>query len=161
MNDLFQRLQELQLLVEDGNRRALARFEITPTQYQALRSLDRGPRGGMTVTQVADALLCTRGNATRLVRRLLDLGMVQTRSDEQDHRIVVVSPTALGKRTYRAADKVLQAAGARRLSGTSAKDRVLLEGLIDDLTVSLRRDLAEQVAPAGGTGATARRRATG
>ena len=161
MSDLFQQLQELQVLVEDGNRRALARLDITPTQYQALRSLDRGPRGGMTVTQVADALLCTRGNATRLVRRLVDLGMVQTRSDEQDHRIVVVSQTTLGKRTYRSADKVLQAAGARRLSSTSAKDRVLLEGLIGDLVVSLRRDLADQSGQAAGTGAQVRRRAAG
>jgi MarR family 2-MHQ and catechol resistance regulon transcriptional repressor len=161
MSDLFQQLQELQVLVEDGNRGALARLDITPTQYQALRSLDRGPRTGMTVTQVADALLCTRGNATRLVRRLLDLGMVQTRSDQQDHRIVVVSATTQGRRTYRAADKVLQAANARRLSGTSAKDRALLEGLIDDLSVALRRDLAEQATSAARTGTQTRKRSAG
>jgi MarR family 2-MHQ and catechol resistance regulon transcriptional repressor len=155
MTDLFQRLHELQVLVEDGDRHALAPLALTPTQYQALRSLDRGDRGGMTVTRIADALLCTRGNATRLVRRLIELGMVQTRSDDRDHRVVVVSATALGKRTYRSAAKRLEAAGARRLSGTPAKDRALLERLLDDLDVSLRRDLA---ATEGRTGSPARNR---
>jgi MarR family 2-MHQ and catechol resistance regulon transcriptional repressor len=155
MTHLFQRIHELQVLIEDGDRQVLAPLAVTPTQYQALRSLDRGERGGMTVTKIADALLCTRGNATRLVRRLLELGLVQTRSDDRDHRIVVVSTTPLGKRTYRSAAKRLEAAGSRRLSGTSAKDQALLERLLDDLDVSLRRDLA---AAEGRTGSPARHR---
>jgi DNA-binding MarR family transcriptional regulator len=102
----------------------------------------------MTVTQLAGAMLCTRGNATRLVRRLVELGLVQTRSAEHDQRIVVVTTTPQGKRAFRTADKLLREAAERRLAGISARDQATLARVTRNLSDLLRRDLAETSAAA-------------
>ena len=140
-NNLFRQLQEAFLLMEDGNRQALVPVGLTPTQFNMLQCLVEGPKQGMTISQLAQVLLCTRGNATRLVQRLTASGLVRTRSDEQDGRIVVVTTTTEGKQLFRAADRRLRQASERRLAALPPRDQETLERLTDTLLEGLRDDL--------------------
>lgn len=140
----IQRLHEIHLLLEDGDRLALRPVGLTPTQVNLLRSVDEAEGGEMTVTQLARTLLCTRGNAARLVRRLGDSDLVATRGDERDQRLVRVSLTPEGRRRLAEARELLDAATERRVAALTPADARALERVSERLVAALRRDVAEQ-----------------
>lgn len=86
-------------------------------------------------------LLCTRGNATRLVQRLEEAGLVATRGDERDQRLVLVALTAEGESRLGRARTLLEETDARRLDGLSPADRRTLEDLTATLVGVLSKDL--------------------
>ncbi|BCJ66326.1 MarR family transcriptional regulator [Polymorphospora rubra] len=152
--ELYQRLQRIYVLLDDGDRRALATVGLTPTHYNLLRLLeddapDAAPHGtagavpgvptggGRSVSQLADLLLCTRGNITRLVRRLVEAGLVRTGSDPADQRLVAVSLTALGRERLTAAHAVFATTNRQRFSHLSDDDTHRLYELAGDLADQL------------------------
>ncbi len=147
MNALIQRMQQIHVLLEDGDRRALRPVGLTPTQFTLLRCVDDGPDDGSSVTRLAEAMLCTRGNATRLVRRLQEQGLVGTRGDDHDQRLVRVDLTDEGRRQLRRARASLDGAGERRLARLSPADLRTLARLTEELAEALRRDLDETAEP--------------
>ncbi|HEX6968065.1 MAG TPA: MarR family transcriptional regulator [Micromonosporaceae bacterium] len=143
---VYDRLQQIYVLLDDGDRRSLAPVGLTPTQYNLLRRLDRPDAASMTVTGLAAALLCTRGNVTRLVQRLQQLGLVRTVADPDDQRLVRVALTEEGARRLAAARAVHTAVTQRRLGGL---DREQLRALRDLTAVAadlLAKDLIEHPA---------------
>ena len=94
---LYHQLQQVYVLLDDGDRRALKAVGLTPTQYNLLLKLGVQPNEGLTITELSQALLCTRGNITRLVQRLGQQGLVQCSGDSRDQRLVRVSLTATGE----------------------------------------------------------------
>lgn len=152
MNALIQQLQQIYVLLEDGDRRALRPVGLTPTQFALLRCLDDGPEEELNVTQVAGSLLCTRGNVTRLVRRLQNAGLVSTRGNDRDQRLVYVFLTPDGRRRLRLARRSLDVADQRRLAHLAREDIRTMTRLAEELAAGLRRDLDElgrADAPAG------------
>lgn len=134
--ELYHRLQKIYVLLDDGDRRALATVGLTPTHYNLLRLLDGG---GRSVTQLAELMLCTRGNITRLVRRLLDAGLVRTGSDPADQRVVWVFPTPLGRDRLAAAHTVFTATNRRRFGSLPEEDVERLYELTGDLAELLTK----------------------
>ncbi|WP_448059258.1 MarR family winged helix-turn-helix transcriptional regulator [Cellulomonas hominis] len=144
-------LQQIHVLLEDGDRRALRPIGLTPTQFTLLRCVDEGDDGsgdGSSITRLAEAMLCTRGNATRLVRRLQEQGLVSTRGDDRDQRLVRVALTDEGHGRLRQARAGLDVAAERRLAHLSPADLETLTRLTEELAQALRRDLDEPAAPA-------------
>ncbi|MEV7227886.1 MarR family transcriptional regulator [Polymorphospora sp. NPDC051019] len=144
--ELYQRLQRIYVLLDDGDRRALATVGLTPTHYNLLRLLeDDAPDavpgaptgGGRSVSQLADLLLCTRGNITRLVRRLVEAGLVRTGSDPTDQRLVAVSLTPLGRERLTAAHAVFAETNRQRFAHLSDDDTHRLYELAGDLADQL------------------------
>lgn len=140
----MRQLQQIFVLLDDGDRRALRRIGLTPTQYALLRAVDESPLRELTVSRLADVLLCTRGNAARLVRRLQDGGLTSTREDADDQRLRIVTLTAEGRSRLKAAAAALRSADDRRLDALSAKDLRVLSELTERLAGELGRDLAER-----------------
>lgn len=143
MNELVQRLQEIYVLLDDGDRRALRHVGLTPTQFALLRRIDESAGRELAVGRLADVMLCTRGNATRLVKRLEEGGLVRTHGDARDQRLVLVAITTEGERRLSSARTQLDAANARRLHGMPDRDLHALAELIGSLTDVLAKDLAE------------------
>ncbi|HWC21449.1 MAG TPA: MarR family transcriptional regulator [Flexivirga sp.] len=143
-SQLVRQLQQIFVLLDDGDRRALRRIGLTPTQYALLRAVDESPLRELTVSRLADVLLCTRGNAARLVRRLQDGGLTSTREDADDQRLRIVTLTAEGRSRLKAAAAALRTADDRRLDALSAKDLRVLSELTERLAGELGRDLAER-----------------
>ena len=72
---------------------------VTPTQHQLLLAIrGRDYRLGLTVGEVAEALLLKHHSAVELVDRALDNGLVQKRQDPADRRLVRVRLTRKGEK---------------------------------------------------------------
>jgi MarR family 2-MHQ and catechol resistance regulon transcriptional repressor len=143
VNELVLQLQEVYVLLDDGDRRALRHVGLTPTQFALLRCIDESAGRELQVGRLAEVMLCTRGNATRLVKRLEEGGLVRTRSDARDQRLVLVAITAEGERRLANARTQLDAANARRLRRMPDRDLRALAELIGSLADALAKDLAE------------------
>lgn len=143
MSDFVRTLQQIYVLLDDGDRHALGSVGLTPTQYTLLRCIDESSERRLAVSRLAAVMLCTRGNATRLVKRLHAAGLVDTHPDDRDQRLVVVAITAEGTRRLRAARTQLDAANARRLRGLPPADLRTLAELTNRLAAVLAHDLAD------------------
>jgi MarR family 2-MHQ and catechol resistance regulon transcriptional repressor len=143
MNELVQQLQRIYVLLDDGERRALRGENLTPTQFTLLRCVDEDTTHALSISRLAEMMLCTRGNVTRLVRRLEVLGLVSTRGHDQDQRLVLVSLTSNGSKRLGRARRLLDTVNARRFHGMSPKELRALSELTDTVAEILAKDLAD------------------
>lgn len=139
---IYRNLQTLYVLLDDGDRRALKQVDLTPTQFNFLRTLDAAEADSMTVSEVADVLLCTRGNVTRLVQRLGKRDLVRVGSDEHDQRLVRIYLTAAGKAQLEEAYRLHEASMQRRFGALSTEQRRQLAEITATAVTLLEADLA-------------------
>jgi DNA-binding MarR family transcriptional regulator len=140
-SELHQRFQQIYVLLDDGDRRALREVGLTPTHFTLLKLLDPEQREGRPVGRLAELMLCTRGNATRLVQRLAEAGLVRTAPDPADQRLVLVFLTGTGADRLAAARRCHALANAARFGGLSTKEVRHLE----ELTATLAEHLAKNL----------------
>ena len=75
-----------------------AKLEMTAAQYQLLLAIrGHGSPLGPTIADIARALLIRHHSAVGLVDRTQDLGLIERRKDEQDHRLVRLALTPQGE----------------------------------------------------------------
>jgi len=144
---LYHRFQQIYVLIDDGDRRVLRSVGLTPTQYNLLLRLGEHPDDGLTITALSQALLCTRGNITRLVRRLELQGLVRCTSDSRDLRLVRVSLTPVGAARIEEARSLHNASVRRRLGALSDQEQAALMALTETVAAGLTADLAAQGSP--------------
>jgi DNA-binding MarR family transcriptional regulator len=145
MNDclpIYHHFQEIFILLDDGDRRALRELNLTPTQYSLLIHLGVKIEEGLTISDLAQRLFCTRGNATRLVQRLSQQGLVAVGGDENDQRLVRVALTPEGEQLVEAARQAHTASITRRLGSLPRADQESLLRLTQTVSTMLNDDLA-------------------
>jgi DNA-binding MarR family transcriptional regulator len=142
---IYESLQKIYVLLDDGDRRVLRQAELTPTQYNLMQRLDGATNGGLTITELARLLLCTRGNVTRLVRRLEQQELVQVGGDANDQRLVRVLLTLEGMERLQAARSAHTASIRRRFQELEPAVRHQLTRLTSQVVDLLESDLAQQV----------------
>ncbi len=138
---LYHRFQQIYVLIDDGDRRILRNVGLTPTQYNLLLQLGEHPDEGLTITALSQVLLCTRGNVTRLVRRMEQQGLVRCTSDSRDLRLVRVSLTLDGAARIEEARALHNASIGRRFSALPEHDRAALVALTQRVAKALTADL--------------------
>ncbi len=75
----------------------LRRYGLTPTQYNVLRILRGAEPEGLGRNEVRDRLIFKVSDATRLLDRLEEMGLVmRTRGGVEDRRVVVARITRKG-----------------------------------------------------------------
>lgn len=141
---IHQHIQQIYVLLDDGDRRVLRSVGLTPTQFRLLEQLDPGAADTRTITQLSQVLLCTRGNITRLVRRMEQQGLVHCGADSRDQRLVKVSLTAAGTARLAEAQAVYRAAIQRRLGALTSADQQALRTLTETVAALLTADLETQ-----------------
>ena len=141
---LYRQFLTIFVLLDDGDRRTFKQIELTTTQYNFLRTLDAAETDNLTVTEVADKLLCTRGNITRLVQRLGSSGLIRVGSDERDQRLVRIHLTPEGKARLDQARQLHEASVKQRLAGLTPTQRQQLIDLTATAVQLLEADLAKQ-----------------
>jgi DNA-binding MarR family transcriptional regulator len=141
-SDIFYDLQKIFILLDDGDRRVLQQFDLTPTQYNLLKSLGTEVEIGKTITELADVLLCTRGNATRLVKRLQQSNFVQIGKDPNDQRLVRVALTPEGAARFTEARTAHWASIQRRIGALELQTQQTLAEYTQNLIKVLEADLA-------------------
>lgn len=142
VKDLVQQLQQIYVLLNDGDTRALREAGLTPTQFTLLRCIDEDAASSLAISRLAEQLLCTRGNVTRLVRRLADLDLVSVSGDDNDQRLVLVSVTTEGARRLAHAREVLDEANGRRFHEIPRTQLRAMAELADTVAAALAKDLA-------------------
>ncbi len=85
-------------VVEHAFAEALKPYGITPTQYNALRILRGAGPAGLCRNEVRDRLINPGPDATRLLERMEDIGLVSRDRDNPDRRFVTARITPAGAR---------------------------------------------------------------
>lgn len=139
---IYNRLQQIHVLLDDGDRRSLTPLELTSPQYHALLHLSEAGTNGLTVTELANRLICTRGNATRRAQVLATNGLVRIDNDPSDLRLKRVSLTPEGEALLNRAQDAHLDAVERRLGVLSETEQKQLHRLTEKLVRLLETDLA-------------------
>jgi MarR family transcriptional regulator, 2-MHQ and catechol-resistance regulon repressor len=142
--NLYRQFLTIFVLLDDGDRRTFKQIDLTTTQYNFLRTLDSATTDSLTVSELADKLLCTRGNVTRLVQRLGKSGLIRTGSDDNDQRLVRISLTPEGQAKLALARQLHEASIQRRLTALTPDQRQQLLDLTETAVQLLQTDLAAQ-----------------
>lgn len=87
------------LIEREVRQRLREAFGITLPRFDLLAQLDRAP-DGLTMGALSRRLMVTNGNVTGLIDRLVEEGLVERRTAEQDRRVQQVRLTAAGKRAF-------------------------------------------------------------
>ncbi|MBK8900045.1 MAG: MarR family transcriptional regulator [Anaerolineaceae bacterium] len=156
---LYRQFLTIFVLLDDGDRQTFKQIDLTTTQYNFLRTLANGTiangtiangtladaaADNLTITELADKLLCTRGNVTRLVQRLSKSGLIHVGSDARDQRLVRISLTEAGQAKLAQAHQLHEASIQRRLAGLTPDQRQQLIELTATAVQLLQADLAAQ-----------------
>lgn len=84
--EIYTLLNEIYLILDDGDRRLLSQFRLSPPRYYVLVHL--GDRPGMSLSELSKLLLCDKSNATRIIKGLEGEGLVYRRPHETDGRSI-------------------------------------------------------------------------
>lgn len=141
---LYNRFHQIHVLLDDGDRRSLQDSELTTSQYNLLMHLGTKGNGVLTITQLADYLICSRSNATRMVRRLEDQKLVQSMRDNKDRRLVLVSLTDAGTERFLKAQEFHRASVIRRFCKLSDNAHHTLDTFTRQMVEILETDLRQQ-----------------
>lgn len=136
---LYQLLTEFFWLLDDGDRRALAPFDLSIPQYNALRHLSQD--AGLSINQLSDHLLCDKSNATRLVERMKNEGLVDRQRSKDDRRFVEVSLTEAGAELRHEAVSAHEDSIYRRLGCLNPEEQDMLLTQLTKLRDHLRHML--------------------
>ncbi|MEM7335351.1 MAG: MarR family transcriptional regulator [Chloroflexota bacterium] len=140
---LHQIFHKIFVLLDDGDRRALKQANTTPSQFNLLRTLNEGDTQGLTITDISNRLLCTRGNATRMVQRLEKQKMVEIGNDPTDQRLVRVRLSQQGTQRLLIAEKELLNSITVRFASLEDESHQQLLTLLNQVAVDLEQELSE------------------
>jgi DNA-binding MarR family transcriptional regulator len=107
----------------------LAPFDLTSQQFQGLETLAGSPDS--TMRAFAENMFCDASNATGVVDRLEQRGLVERRVSETDRRVKVVRLTPAGQRLYRRAQEALFAQAPPPIEGLTAADQRTLREILE------------------------------
>jgi DNA-binding MarR family transcriptional regulator len=102
-------------ILEHGIAEALREHGITPTQFNVLRILRGAGPGGLCRNEVRDRLIAPVPDATRLLDRMVDVGLVSRDRDLEDRRFVTARITQRGLDLLARLDDPLELMHRRRL----------------------------------------------
>lgn len=123
--------------LEEGSSQMLKPYGLTPQQFNILRIL-RGQRGKpATVKLLVERMLDKSSNASRLVDKLLEKGLLVREVCPVDRRAVEIRITDLGLDLLQSIDSQ-NLAWESQAEGFSAQDAQQLSDLLDQLRQALR-----------------------
>ncbi len=119
----------------------LARLPISLTarQYRLLRSVQIASPHGLTLTNIAELMLCDRARASRLVDDLQNLGLLQRTPDPADRRRRLTTTTTSGNTLLAATDSMRNQALADLVNTWPDNDITTLAALLARLNEQARR----------------------
>lgn len=92
---LYNLFKEIFLLLDDGDRRLMAQYELTPPRFYALIHLGENP--GLSVSELSNRMFCDKSNITRLIKGMEAEDLVWRRPHETDGRAVRLFLTGAGE----------------------------------------------------------------
>ena len=115
-------------LLQDNFERMLKPYRITGTQYNVLRILRGAEPNGLCRNEVSGRLLNRMPDATRLLDRMEEAGLVTRARSTEDRRLVTTRITEKGRELVDSLDDVVQKQHEKQLGHLSDKElRTLIE----------------------------------
>ena len=119
-------------LLDHTTAEALKPYGLTPTQYNVLRILRGAEPEGLCRNEVRDRLVARVPDATRLLERLGDMGLVVREREGDDRRFVRSRITRAGLDLLRPLDEVIQTLHRRQLGHLGERKLRTLVGLLGE-----------------------------
>ena len=138
-HEIYQTLREVFVLLEFGNRRTLAPFELDNLEYGTLRLLDL--ETGWRLVDLRKRLLCDKSKMTRITDYLEGRGLVERQPDPDDRRAWQVFLTERGLALLKGA----RAAFLESLRGRFAVLDAIQQEQLNTLLETLRANLSQTV----------------
>jgi DNA-binding MarR family transcriptional regulator len=113
-----------------ANVRHIARWGLTPQQYNAIRIVYFGEAYGVRLTDLGERLLQRVPDVSRLVDRLETAGLARRSPDPDDRRAMRVKLTAKGRRLLTEMDPQLMTAHERWYAALTPAEQRRLESLL-------------------------------
>ncbi len=135
----YRMLHDIYVLLDDGDRRMLQTFGLTPSQYAVLLLLDTTE--GRRLSTVSDRLLLARSTITRIMDQLEGAGLVRRMGDPVDRRAQRACLTPEGARVRQQAQKAHQQSLETRMRVLSESEHAQLAHLLSKLRDGLHYDL--------------------
>ena len=120
--ELFVTQNEIQMLSVHVLESLLATEGITVPQAMTLKALKEQDQM-CKMSDLATVRFLTPAAATGIVDRLIHLGLVERKSDENDRRVILLALTHQGETAVSAVESKVQAMMKRFYEGISKKDR--------------------------------------
>jgi DNA-binding MarR family transcriptional regulator len=141
MEETYESIKEVFFLLDDGDRRCLQQYDLTPIQFYALHWSNSAD--GKTLGEVSERLLCTPSNVTRVVDLLVRRGLLSRERDSEDRRVVRVYRTPAGQKLYEEVSRTYVDSILERIGALSETEHATLQELLETLKRSLESQLAE------------------
>lgn len=135
-------IQDIYVLLDDGDRRILRRFGLNTSQYATLLLLDCVE--GRRLTDMSDQLLREKSTITRIVDRLEREGLVRRIADPHDRRAQRVLLTPSGAERVAHARQAHHHSLEQRMSVLSEPEQQQLVQLLSKLRAGLQADLEQR-----------------
>lgn len=137
---VYSLLKEIYLIIDDGDRRLLSNYNLTPSRYYALVHLGNNP--GMSLSELSDLMLCDKSNATRIIKGLEAEGLVTRRPHETDGRAIRLYLSDTGLQLKEKASDAHQSYNKYRFAELAHVEEDILAHRLNQLKSSLRQDLS-------------------
>ena len=125
---LYNTLNEIFLLLDDGDRRFFGTYELSPPRYYALYHLNEQP--GISFSELSNRMFCDKSNITRIIKGLEAEGLVIRRPHETDGRTLRLFLSDEGQKLCREAMNAHRIYNQERFSNLEdIKKDNLLDGL--------------------------------
>jgi DNA-binding MarR family transcriptional regulator len=135
----YRMLHDIYVMLDDGDRRVLRAFSLSPSQYAVLLLLDAAD--SWRLTDLSERLLLDKSTVTRLVDRLEQAALVRRIADPADRRVQRVVLTERGAEQRECARLAHERSIARRLAALDADEQRQLCRLLGKLRAGLQADL--------------------
>ena len=135
IQDIYARLREVFVLLEQSDRLVLAPFDLDTLEYSTLLLLDTGR--GQRLVDLRERLLCDKSKMTRIVDHFEERGFARRAPDPEDRRAWRVFLTDAGAALRTRAQEAHVASLQRRFDVLDDAERVRLHTLLDRLRAGL------------------------
>ncbi len=125
-------------LLENRLARLLREYELTPSQYNAMRIM-RGEGEPMPCLEVADRMIQVAPAITRVVDQLVQRGLINKQQSSEDRRVFLIELTTAGARLLKKLDEPIKSLHQLLLGHVSKSDLKTLNGILE----TARQGMAE------------------
>jgi DNA-binding MarR family transcriptional regulator len=138
-NQLYERFIKTCLLLSDGDRRFFQRYQLSQARFYALLHIHDEP--GLSLTDLSQRLLCTKGNTTRILTSLERDGYLLRKLTAQDRRVYQIQLSESGRSLLQQVRSAYQAFNRERFRALTAEE---IKGLTERMD-HLNQDLESQL----------------
>jgi DNA-binding MarR family transcriptional regulator len=131
-----------------ANVRHVARWGLTPQQYNAMRIVYFGEADGVRLTDLGERLLQRVPDVSRLVDRLETAGLARRSPDPDDRRAVRVELTGRGRRLLEEMDPRVMTAHERWYAALTPAEQRRLQSLLRKATAAIESATGDEATTA-------------